>query len=294
MSRNKCIIILSEKASGSSACQNLLAKLANVQHVSQTRHFQNETLFWTKAASVLGLPQEKMVDSEVPIEKEKARADLVSLLSTNLSSYSQPGNDHDLIMHGWTDLCKEHAPIFLEKSPHHLCQWSALELIWEYINQSDEVDTLMIGLIRNPMDTIYSQYREWKSSPEAVEKQWIRAYRNLQKFKEIASDKLVLLKYEEMVSSLEYFQPVFDFCEIETSEADKNYLHRKSLQKWKKDSLYGFTLSAEATELAAEFGYTEDVLVNEPNPFWPVIRRGARAFHKVKAPVRQFIRSRIK
>ncbi len=263
MSRSKCIIILSEKASGSSACQNLLAKLANIQHVSNTRHFQNETLFWTKAASILGLPQTQMVDSEVPIEKGKARIDLISLLNTNLDNYSAPDDDHELIMNGWTLLCQQHAPIFLEKSPHHLCQWSALELIWEYISQSTEVDTLMIGLVRNPMDTIYSQYREWKSSPEDVEKQWVRAYRNLLKFKEIAQDKLVLIRYEDMVSSLEYFQPVFDFCDIKTSDADKNYLHRKSLQKWKKNKMYGFTLSEEARDLAAEFGYTDEGLTHK-------------------------------
>ncbi len=70
--KSQCIIILSIKSSGSSACQNLLSKFSQVSYVPKTRHFENETLYWTKAASVLGLPQVDMIDSEVPISKEKA------------------------------------------------------------------------------------------------------------------------------------------------------------------------------------------------------------------------------
>lgn len=242
----------------------------------------------------MGLPQDKMVDSEVPISEGQARADLISLLENNLDNFIAPADDRELIMDGWTLLCQKHSPVFLEKSPHHLCQRSALELIWEYICGSDEVDTLLIGLVRNPMDTLYSQYREWKSSPEDVEKQWIRAYRNLLEFKKIAGDRLVLIRYEDMVSSLKCFQPVFKFCDIKTSEADNNYLHRKSLQKWKNDRLYGFTLSEEAAELAAQFGYTREVLNNNSHPFWPVVRRTARAFHYLTEPAKRFLRSRLK
>ena len=147
MQKDKNIIILSEKSSGSSACQNLLTKFASIKHVSKTRHFENETLYWTKAASILGKPQLKMVDSEVPIECLKAKNDLISLLRDNLNNYTPPDNERELIMQGWRLLCKNHSPIFLEKSPHHLCQWSALELIIEHIREVNDVDFLIIGLI---------------------------------------------------------------------------------------------------------------------------------------------------
>ena len=88
-----------------------------------------------------------MVDSEVPIGRNKAKADLVSLLNEDLNDYRPPENDEDLVMEGWGLLCKKHAPIFLEKSPHHLCQWSAIELILDCIQRTSDVDFLLIGLL---------------------------------------------------------------------------------------------------------------------------------------------------
>ena len=111
----KSIIILSDKSSGSSACQNLLSEFADIRHVAQTRHFENETLYWTKAASLLGRPQRKMVDSEVPIAKEEARSQLIELLKENLDGFDLPPDDHTLVMEGWARLCRQYAPIFVEK-----------------------------------------------------------------------------------------------------------------------------------------------------------------------------------
>ena len=288
MRKDKSIIILSEKSSGSSACQNLLAKFADVKHAEKSRHYQNETLYWTKAASLLGKPQLQMVDSEVPIEPLRAKEDLITLLRDNLGNFTPPENDRELVMQGWNLLCKRFAPIFLEKSPHHLCQWSALELIVEHIEQTSDVDFLLIGLVRNPMDTIYSQFTRWKSPPAKVEKQWVVAYQNLQRLKKVIGDRLVIIRYEDMTSSLEYLEPVFDFCEVTASAADKNYLHQKSLYKWKDDTQFGFTLSDEAIELAVKYGYQREELVNEPNLFWPVVSKLSRSAYIVEKSLKAF------
>ena len=134
----KNIILLSEKSSGSSAFQDLLTKLTKINCVKRTRHYQNETLYWTKAASILKMPQIKMVDSEVPIESQKARKDLVAILQDNLNNYQLPKRDKDIIFNGWEHLCKKYSPIFIEKSPHHLCQWSSIELILECVEKKKE------------------------------------------------------------------------------------------------------------------------------------------------------------
>ena len=275
-SRQKNIIILSEKSSGSSACQNLLSKFKDINHITRTRHYESETLYWTKAASVLRKPQLKMVDSEVPIEPDRARNDLITLLKENLDNYIPPTDDKELITQGWNLLCKKYAPIFLEKSPHHLCQWSALELILEHIQQTDDVDFLLVGIIRNPMDTIYSQYRRWKSPPEKVEKQWKTAYRNLLRLKDLLGDKLIIIHYEDMVSSINSMEPVLDFCGISTEDCDTSYLHKKSIQKWKKDKLFGFSLSSESIELAGKYGYKKSELINKPILLWHLMSRLSR------------------
>ncbi|MEZ4673805.1 MAG: sulfotransferase [Caldilineaceae bacterium] len=290
MPNEKTIIILSEKSSGSSACQNLLAKSANIRHVSTTRHFENETLYWVKAASLLGRPQLKMVDSEVPIVRKQARADLIALLRDNVDpNYEPPMNDETLVMEGWRLLCKHYSPIFLEKSPHHLCQWSALELITEHIRTIKDVDFILIGLIRNPMDTIYSQYQRWKSLPAEVEKQWLIAYQNLLKLKSILGDQLVMVRYEDMISSPQTLEPVFAFCDVIPSAAGGGYFHQQSLQKWRNDRLFGFTLSDEAVALAAQYGYQRSELANETHVLWPVAQTLARTAYVATKPVKTLV-----
>lgn len=294
MSNAKNVIILSEKSSGSSACQNFLTKFGNIQHVSKTRHFENETLYWTKAASILGKPQLKMVDSEVPIERERARRDLISLLKDNLDNYIPPDNDKNLITEGWRLLCKKYSPILLEKSPHHLCQWSAIELIIDHMREVNDVDFLLVGLIRNPMDTIYSQYKRWKSPPEKVEKQWLIAYQNLMKIMDIIGNQLVVVRYEDMVSSLKYLEPVFSFCEVTAAVDDETYFHQKSLRKWKNDSFFGFSLSNETIELAEKYGYQKSELLNTSHLLFPVFSRVSRVAYKAASPIKKFTQNKLK
>ena len=272
MSNAKCIIILSEKSSGSSACQNLLTKFPEIRHVSKTSYFESETLYWTLAASVLGRPQTKMVDSKVPFERDTARTALVALLKDNLDEFIPPDSDHELILDGWRFLCKKYSPIFLEKSPHHLCQWSALELIVDCMRELAEVDFLLIGLVRNPLDTIYSQDNRWRSLPEKVQEQWITAYQNLLRLKDIIGNQLVIVRYEDMVSSYQCLEPVFKFCDVAAENADPAYLHLNSSQKWRRDPLFGFSLSGEAVELAEKYGYKQSELINETSSFSPVVR----------------------
>jgi len=50
-----CIAILSEKSSGSSVLQRLIASFARRKTREATRHNEDETLYWTKAASILRL-----------------------------------------------------------------------------------------------------------------------------------------------------------------------------------------------------------------------------------------------
>jgi hypothetical protein len=289
----KCIIILSSKSSGSSACQNLLSKFADIRHVTTTRHFQNETLYWTKAASILGLPQRKMLDSEVPITPKRAKSDLIALLRDNLDSYTPPKDERDLIFEGWHLLCKKYAPIFLEKSPHHLHQWSALELIVECMEILTDIDFLLVGLVRNPMDTLYSAFGRQKTPPEKNQTEWLIAYRNLLKLRNLVGDELVTVRYEDMVSSLSHLSPVFEFCEVKVEQADQGYLHKESIAKWKEDRRYGFTLSEEVIDLARMYGYKRQELANQSYLLWPVYRDLSRGLYRALEPGRKPLR-RIK
>lgn len=294
----KCVIILSNKSSGSSACQKLIARFADVNIVEKTQHYQNETLYWTKAASILGLPQEQMLDSSVPYSPERSYRDICDLLSNNLGVGKKdiPSTPKELIFKGWFMLCEKYQPIFLEKSPHHLYQWSSLKLILECMEMyENQIDFLLIGLVRNPMDTIYSAFRRWKTPPEKYQYEWLTAYQNLQKMKDIVGDKLVILRYEDIVTSVIHMKPVLDFCGAELSQIDDDFLRRKDVPQWKKNKLYGFNLSKQVIDLAKSYGYSENDLVNQNSLFWPAYRDFSRELYKLVKPLKmKLLDSRIR
>jgi len=121
------------------------------------------------------------------------------LLSENLVNYTPPENKDSLVFEGWHSLCKKYEPVLFEKSPHHLHYWSALDLMNQCQTRLPEIEFFFIGLIRNPMDTIYSMWRSWRLIPEKRQFEWLRAYQNLVKFKEIAGGRPRVFRYENFI-----------------------------------------------------------------------------------------------
>lgn len=291
--RHKCVIILSAKSSGSSACQNFLCKSGIVKHLTKTRHGENETLYWTKAASMLGINQISMLDSEIPISKVKARKDLMELLNDNLDSYEPPEDDKVLIFEGWKKLCIKYSPVYLEKSPHHLLQWSNLELITEFVNKEKDIDIHIVGLIRNPMDTMYSAWRRWRTLPEKNQYQWKTSYENLLSLKEVLKENLHIIRYEDMISERECLEKEFEFMGQRERFDDQDYFHKKSISKWKEDNYFGFKLASEVIELAKEFGYKEEDMRNKATWIWPyykIVARYIEQFFKRIRPAKYFLK----
>lgn len=220
--------------------------------------------------------------------------DIIKLIKDNTKHYIPPQDERELIIGGWKCLCETYAPIFLEKSPHHLYQWSAIELILECVKELENIDFLLIGLIRNPMDTIYSQFKRWKTRPEKLQYQWLVAYQNLMRLKTIMGKKLLIVRHEDMVSSLQCLQPVFDFCNVKTGDDEQSYLHQKSITKWKNDNMFGFALSEEVIALAESYGYQTEALRNRSSMIWPIYREYARSLYKSKRPFKIIARKGVK
>lgn len=291
--KSKCIILLSTKSSGSSALQNLISKSNHVKHVVNTRHGQNETLYWVKAASILGLPQIDMLDSEVPISAAKARKDLVDLLKSNLQSFRAPSDDREFVFSGWEALCEEYSPVLFEKSPHHLHQWSALELINECVEKYPSIEFLIIGLVRNPMDVIYSRWSLNRTLPEKYQYEWLGAYKNLLEFHKVSKARMLLIRYEEMVTNVDALKDIYEFIDDPDALGKEKYLHKRSISKWKKDKRYGFQLADDVIEFASQFGYKRDEMINTPKATWSVEKRSLKVGYKLLQPLR-FIRKVIR
>jgi hypothetical protein len=221
-----------------------------------------------------------MIDSEVPIAPDRARKDLRTLLVDNLDTPLLPETDSELVFDGWRQLCEAYRPVLVEKSPHHLCQWSALELIMEARDRLQDVDFFIIGLVRNPMDTLYSQFQRWRSPPERVQYQWGMAYRNLLKLADRFGENLMILRYEDMVSSVQHLQPVLEFCGVALGDGQQGYFHNRSVAKYRADRRFGFQLSDEISELAGSFGYSREALANEPSILWPAYRDASRLVYR--------------
>ena len=244
--------------------QKMLYKSVGARSVNRTRHFENETLYWTKAASVLGLPQTQMIASEVPLPSGRAKKELIELLIENLEGFSPPDDDRELVKSGWAQLCRHFGPIFVEKSPHHLCQWSAIALILEQIEFDEEVDFLLVGLVRNPLDSIYSQWKRWGASPVLLEAQWRRAYGNLRKLEEMQTYPLVLIRYEDICTTTTALNPVLSFCGV-IQNMEESEAHTRSFSKWKSDPWFHHEVSIETVELAESFGYSRSEFPQRAN-----------------------------
>jgi hypothetical protein len=260
----RCISILSSKSSGSSALQRLLCSGTNARHIEYTRHGEHETLYWTKAASILGLPQSAQLGSEVPIAARKARIDLLTLLSQNVPRFVPPSDDQRLIFEGWRALCGRFAPVFVEKSPHHLHQWSCLELMARAASKISEIDFRFIGLVRNPMDMLYSAWKRWRLPPQNMQYEWYQAHQNLQRFKELVGERLTTVSYEALVGHDAVGQAILRQFAIEGPRARFEELHQRSLQLWRRDLNYAFDLDARVYDLAVEFGYSPEELLRAP------------------------------
>lgn len=282
--RTRCIVVLSSKSAGSSALQNLLTANGRVRHVRRTRHNENETLYWTKAASLLGMPQVKMADSEVPIPARRAGVELRRFLRDNVCGYAPPDDDRELVFGGWAALCREYAPVFLEKTPHHLHQRSALDLILECERILDDVDFMLVGLVRNPMDALYSMWMRRRETPEVHQFEWLEAYRNLQRLSSARPDLVTVVRYEDMVADPAVLAPVCDFAGIRVPEA--GYMHARSLAKWRTDRGYGFVMASAVASLAREYGYGDEETSNDSVSGWPIRRRLIRWPYIAARPAR--------
>lgn len=271
--RQRCYFLLSVKSSGSSVIQRQLAALSSARLVEHTHHEEMETLFFTKAASILRLPQFRMENSVVPYSVNDARAEMRRLLQANLPGWDQPLVSEADMFNAWTAMVRLHPEDLVEKSPHHLYQPSVISLMERYAESTPEIDCRFVGLVRNPIATLYSSWRRFGVRPEREEKHWNRAYNTLIDFAERRPDIVQVVRYEDLVSGA---TSLADVLGAKFKGEAEDILHDGSVEKWRTDSSFGFRPAPETVVLAERFGYSPDEVSNpHGRPWW--IRREPRA-----------------
>ncbi len=286
MSATKCLFILSTKSAGSSALQRRIAAIAQASTAPHTKHYMNETLYWTKAGSILGLAQEKLANSSVPYSYERAMTELGWFLDQNLGATPDTITTKQGLFDCWSALCQKYGPLFLEKSPHHLYQKEIVTLMEEYADATPDIGFHFIGLIRNPMDTLYSSWRRFGVAPAEEEQHWRRAYENLKSFKERRPDLVSIVRYEDLVAGDKGLEQLFQFLGgAQAKQDDATRFHSASMSKWKTDRWFGFALQAETVALAKDYGYVDEDIINPNAKPWAAYLYSRLIFSRAKAAV---------
>ncbi|MBM4362223.1 MAG: sulfotransferase [Deltaproteobacteria bacterium] len=285
-------MILSTKSAGSTALQELICVHGGGRHVAHTRHQEHETLFFTKAASVLGRPQLRLPDSEVPIPAPRALAELRALISENAPGFVLPAEPEALVYEGFRALAGAHAPLFVEKSPHHLHQRACLELLLEARRRLPELDIAVVGLVRNPMDALYSAWSRWRTPPESLEDHWRIAHENLEWLGgQLPADRLRVVRYEDLAKDPSRAPDLLRFLGVaEPPEAASSHFRESSVKRWRTDPGFGFVLDPRVARVAQRFGYSAEELRGTRRLSWPVRRVALRAARMARTRAARAVR----
>jgi len=266
-------MILSDKSSGSSILQAVLADYPQI-NVLEPGNFHCESRYWMYAAAILdSVRQPPMQYShEFPARKKWALKRLNLIMEKGKTGRVFHKNSEKSEFHaGWLELCRSHAPVFLEKSPHHLHSRAALELILEFRLKYSQVQTRFIGLIRNPMDTLYSMYRRWYAIPENRQFEWLRAYRNLEWMKAQVGKDLLTVRYEDLIGNPATLGKICTFCGIEYPRGSDCF-SPEPVHRWKKDPWWGFEPAQKIKRFAGRYYNLCDLVPASSLKLWPVIR----------------------
>lgn len=277
---NRCIFILSIRSCGSSLLQRKLTELLGARVIEKTPHHENESLFWTKAASVLRLPQYRLEKSEVPLPPRRALSMLRRMVFENAGGRELLFTDEEAIFEAWTAIVIQAPGYFVEKSPHHLCEPEVVKLMERYSDRAP-LDVRFIGLVRNPTDTLYSSWRRFGIVPEREEAHWIRAYETLWELRERRPDQVGIIRYEDLVAGSVNLQRMVGDAIGPAHSGAGEAIHAGSVGKWRGDHRFGYSPSEDVRKLARRYGYDDSDLTNPLARPWLARRLVRRAAHGI-------------
>jgi hypothetical protein len=257
---SKVVILLSDKRSGSTMLQEAMCRHPDIRHVDYSPHTYFETHHWLKSAVLLGLPAALFSGGLVYPgygSQENARAYIEDTLKGNIPGYELPKNDRALCFEGWEALCRHYAkPVFFEKSPQILAQWGALDLLLEWMEQT-ELDVKLIGLVRNPLAVQYSAEKLFSTDPSDRQFGWLDIQRNLLALRALLPEQtLKIVRYEDIIDDPgSALAGLCDFIGVEPVEGLGAAVHGGSKEKWRGDASYSLPLHTAVRRVAGGLGY---------------------------------------
>lgn len=264
-------LLLSDKRSGSTILQDELCKHSGIAHVEYSPHTYFETHHWLKAAVMLDRPGHLFSAGRsyqgygTPAN---ARAYMEEMIVKNVPDFKVPEDNHALIFDGWEALCKRFAnPVFFEKSPQFLAEWSSLHLLVDWM-QKTEFDVRIIGLVRNPLAVQFSAHELFSTEAESRQFGWLAIQRNLLALQAmVPTNAFRLVRYEDIIAD-----PVGQLGELcaYLGVAPEPHIgasvHSSSKEKWRENPNYTLQLDPAVAQIAKTFGYSDQELSNPHKP----------------------------
>lgn len=264
-------LLLSDKRSGSTILQDELCKHSGISHVDYSPHTYFETHHWLKAAVMLERPG-ALYSGGKPYQgygtRAGARAYMEEVLSKNVPDFAIPQDDRALIFDGWEALCHQFAkPVFFEKSPQFLAEWSSLHLLMEWMERT-EFDVRIIGLVRNPLAVQYSAHELFFTDAEARQFGWLAIQRNLLALQGmVPASSFKLVRYEDIIADpVGELGALCSYLGVTPEPQIGASVHTSSKEKWRGNPNYTLQLDPAVAQIARQFGYSEAELTNPHKP----------------------------
>jgi hypothetical protein len=150
----------------------------------------------------------------------------------------------------------------------------------EAVKTLPDIDFRFVGLVRNPMDALYSAWTRWRVPPEVFQMHWRAAYENLERLREAVGDRLVIVRYEDFSSTRQTASKLLDSLKLSSvRHGADDHIHGASRSRWKSDHGFGFQLNEAVADLAIRYGYLSQDLANGRRLAWPLRRLLAQTVH---------------
>ena len=128
----------------------------------------------------------------------------------------------------WDQILNTLGPVVFDKSPQYLGNNDAIQLLIDYRAAGNDVR--IFGVIRDPRDSITSQYELWKNhadnlTPSSAEEHWLSKYKHLE---QIAGSEppIPIFRYEDIAQVPRCYIPmIFSHCSV--AHVAEAYAHIK-------------------------------------------------------------------
>ena len=134
----------------------------------------------------------------------------------------------------WDEIVNHFGPVVFDKSPGFLGNEKAVQLMLDYRDKGNDV--VLMSMIRDPFDTITSQYELWGGDIKEREEQWIKKYDHLYGLRD-DHPEINLYRYELFSHDpITYGTQMFEKCDLQPYDYCFDHIKPVNEGRWRKST----------------------------------------------------------